>query len=428
MIPRLAIVLLLCSSVLARDWYVSIERGKGKVGTMEQPAKDLGNIVELLAPGDVVHIAAGIYLGRGECGSDVIKVPVSILGGYAPDFSSRDPWGKHRTILAGNNGSANWVATPRLHLDLNLYRQSETPAIVVDGVIIDHAGRNHYAEESRLKLVRKANPKSGANPTPDQGALVITASKTQAGAWDISVRNCVILNAAPTQGALSVAGHKDSRISLVNNLVINNTGVGIFLGSKFSPSDKKGLPAFHLENNTVLFTWKYDPIAQSYSGNAVEVDGNLSATLKGNVLAFADRFGLNNAKKARLLLQDNVITGCVVADYLEFSTAIGLDDLEDEAGLLDPASAGNLGKAISVPVDKAWSQSYASRVLVDRNAMEADIKVQATRANELRAMLGLPLQAGTVDGPESPVWLHAMELDQALACAIPYHGMGARKP
>ena len=70
----------LTTDAQARDWYVSISRGKGKKGTKEKPAKELGNIIKKLQPGDVIHIAAGVYLGRGDSGTHVITVPVSIIG------------------------------------------------------------------------------------------------------------------------------------------------------------------------------------------------------------------------------------------------------------------------------------------------------------------------------------------------------------
>lgn len=35
--------------------------------------------------------------------------------------------------------------------------------------------------------------------------------------------------------------------------------------------------------------------------------------------------------------------------------------------------------------------------------------------NEIRSIFGLPLQAGTIDGPTSPVWLPAIPMEAALA-------------
>ena len=64
------------SAAEGRDWYVCRATGKGKSGTVEKPAKDLGNIVSKLEAGDRIFLAEGVYLGRGENGHDLITVPV----------------------------------------------------------------------------------------------------------------------------------------------------------------------------------------------------------------------------------------------------------------------------------------------------------------------------------------------------------------
>ncbi|MCP4377299.1 MAG: hypothetical protein GY794_14125, partial [bacterium] len=49
------LLLLATSNVFARDFYISIERGKGKTERKKKPAKDMGNIISKLAPGDTIH-------------------------------------------------------------------------------------------------------------------------------------------------------------------------------------------------------------------------------------------------------------------------------------------------------------------------------------------------------------------------------------
>ncbi len=417
----------------AKDYYVSSARGKGKKATIENPAKDLGNIISKLKPGDTVHIASGSYMGKGGNGSDVITVPVSIIGGYDDNFKNRDPWSQYRTILSGDNMSKNWVSTPRLMIDLMKYKGKEMPAIVVDGVIIDSAGRNRYKTEKQMIIARKADPKTGHNPTPDTGGLVIRVSKTGNYSpdtkWDITVKNCVVMNNAPTQGALSVSGYAKSDIKIQNNIVINNTGTGIIAGTKYHGKGGDE-PTFLIEGNTVLFTWKYDSYVQGFSGETLKVEKGTSSIVKNNVFGFADMFGINNAAKASILLSDNIIIGNVVSDYLEFDTKINLEDLEDEAEFLHEDSGNNSVEKISIPVSKEWAQAYGDRILIDRNAVEADVKVQMTRANQIRSILGLPLQAGTVKTEESPVWLHRMSIDHAVKTGMnKYQGKyGSEKP
>ncbi len=419
----------------ARDWYVSIHRGKGKKGTKESPAKELGNIIKKLAPGDVVHMAGGVYLGKGDAGSHIITVPVSIIGGYADDFASRDPWGKHRTVLSGDNKSRNYTYRPALMIDLMKVspREGYPGKVLVDGLILDHGARNRYKTDKNWEIVRKADPATGKNPTPESGALVISASKNgmfDKTPWDITVQNNIVMNSAPTMGALSVSGYKNSTVVIRNNLVINNTGTGIYVGSKFAGSkyDAKG-PRFTIENNTVLFTWKHDPIAQSYSGNAMDFDQSVRATVRNNVLAFADRHLIYNPRSTTILLQNNVMTGNVDTAYLEFDTKIVLDELEDEPDFIHEDSEGNAARPLALAIDPNWLRLYGSRVLVDRNKAEANIQASKTRANELRGMLGMNLRAGKVAFPQSPVWLPRLSVEDAVkAGRSQHHGVGCKMP
>ena len=404
-----------CDQSHAEDYYVSAANGKGKKATREKPAKDLGNIVSKLKPGDTVHIAGGTYFGRGESGSCVIKVPVKIIGGYDESFDNRDPWGANRTIFSGVNSSDNWQMDPALMIDLMKYRERETFDIEVDGIIFDHAGRNRYADDDQAKILRMANPRSGENPSPESGGLVIRASKVLGDShWNIAVRNCVVMNTAPTQGAMSVSAHAKSQVLIENNLVINNTGTGIVVGSNYMGSDEDSRPVFDIRNNTVLFTWKHDPVAQSFSGCSFCALDNVVVTAANNVFGFADRYGINNEAKAPIQLNDNLILANWIGDYLEFDTRIDLDDIEDEAEYLHEDSEGNLAEAITLPISEQWVERYGSRILIDRNALESEIEAKESPANEIRSILGLPLQAGTVEGPEIAVWLNRMSIDDAL--------------
>ncbi|HHO55639.1 MAG TPA: hypothetical protein ENK21_04565, partial [Trueperaceae bacterium] len=55
--------LMLLSSVSARDWYISINTGKGKKGTLEAPSKDIAFIINKLEAGDRIFVAGGEYKG-----------------------------------------------------------------------------------------------------------------------------------------------------------------------------------------------------------------------------------------------------------------------------------------------------------------------------------------------------------------------------
>jgi hypothetical protein len=404
----------------ARDWYVSAAKGKGKKGTKEKPAKDLGNISSKLEAGDVIHIAGGVYTSKGDRGYDTINVPVSIYGGYDEAFEKRDPWGATRTILTGVNKTKNYKPEARLDLDLGKYTGKEMPPIVVDGLIIDQGPQNRYKTDKRLMLVRKANPKTGEMPTPDRGALRIGLGKGanfgRNDGWKVTVSNNIIMNSAPTQGALSVQAYGNSKVTIENNAVINCTGTGIYAATSYRGADNQG--QITLKNNTVAFTWKYDAYVQSFSGNGIKVDDDVIVTATGNAVILSDRFNVMKSGNEPLLLKGNFLFGGIDATYYESNgdAKIQFADLEDEAEHLHDDSGDNVTGTFKLPVSKDWAAAYGQRVLIDRNAVEADIKPQQTRANEVRSILGLNQRADDVKA-DSPVWLNQMSVDDAVAVA-----------
>ncbi len=417
--------LLLTSAVAteayARDWYVSAARGKGKKGTQKKPAKDLGNIAKRLEPGDVVHIAEGVYFGRGKRGSTTIKVPVSIIGGYSDDFSKRDPWGAHRTVFGGANPSRNYTAEPSLFIDLMKYSGPNHP-VVVDGLIIDMGYRNRYKTAEQAKLLPKANPKTGENPSPSMGALVVRVSKSEkfdrGPRWNIAVKNNIVINTYTNTGALSVSAYKGSKVTIHNNLVAQHSGHGIFVGSKYAGAD--ALPEFDIAHNTVVFSWN-SGFSQGFN---IGFDRATTAKVRNNLFAFSDIYAVWNGYKSKgITLVDNLITAGRKGDLLEFDTVIAVDEIEDEAEYLGDDTEGNVSAKIKLPVSKAFATVYGSRVVVDREKLEADIKATNSDANALRSMLGLPVRAGSVKWPKIEVFLNRLSIDDAVAIAAqPYDG------
>jgi len=325
----------------------------------------------------------------------------------------------------------NWKIGPRLGIDLMKYREKNVSPILIDGIIIDNGNRNSFKGnpspddiEKQLVIKRRANPKNGTNPTPDQSGIQVLVSKMPYNSkWDITVKNCIIMNIASSKGALHVGGYKDSIVKINNNLVINNTGIGIYADTKYH--GKANPPKFLIENNTVLFTWKYDALASSFSGVSFSANSGVDAIVKNNVFAFGDRIGIQKGGKTLLLLKDNIITGNLNTDYWETvgDAKILLKDIEDEAEYLHEDSENNISALIKIPINKTWGKLYAKRVIINRNKMEANIKATNSGANALRGMLGLPLQAGNVKGVISPVWLHRLSIkDAILAGTNQYEG------
>lgn len=408
-----AVLLALPAAAQGTTYYVSAAKGKGKKGSKDEPVRDLSVIAPNLKNGDTVLIAGGTYTGRADNGSDQIKVTCKILGGWNDEFTARDPWGAHRTILSGDNKTKNWNFNARLWFDCR--GQKEPGAIVVDGVIVDNGARNYYSKDEGLKILRKANPSTGNNATPESPGIFVDTPK----GGTALITNCIVMNTAPTggTGAIYAFGHQDATLEIRNNLVINNTGSAIDCVSCWHPKDGKGLPKFTVADNTVLFSWKYDPYA-THGGSALKMDGDTIVAATGNVFAFNDYFGVDNVKQSKnLVLKDNLFGPSLVGDYQEFSTVLTLAQTEESAQLLSSDSTGNVTGKVELQLDPKWSASFAARSVIDRNKAEADVKAKDGWQNDVRSMLGLALQ-GTDVKADSDVWLHRMAIDDAVKAGL----------
>jgi len=409
-----------------RDWYISSENGRGQQGSKEKPARDLGNIIHHLQPNDRIHIAGGTYISKGGRGSDEINVPVKIYGGYDETFSKRDPWGATKTVLTGTNEYKK-LTTPRIYIRTDQQRESNGQKssggeIVVDGIIVDNGPRNRYHKNEGLAIRRQASPSSGHNPSPESGGIVIVASKFT----NVTVQNCVVMNTAPTEGALSVRIFHGAKGLIQNNLCINNTGYGIHIRSGYTGSKPELVPEFHVVHNTSLFNWKHDAVA-SYGGDALAIDKYLTATIEKNVLGFGHMGGIYN-KGSKVMLSDNLFAGNSKYDYKEINDMMNVEYILDESTLIDFDSDGNTGQAISIPVAERWAAIYGSRVELSREKLDASVHASNSGANQLRSMLGLNLQAGgtTMD---AEIFLPKLEIEEAIpAGSLPWDGKGTQRP
>jgi hypothetical protein len=411
---------------VGRDWYISKTRGSGQLGTKEQPAKDLGNIIHHLQANDIVHIAAGVYLSRGAQGSDEINVPVQLIGGYDETFSTRDPWGAHQTIFTGTNDYKK-STDPRIYIRTDQQRESngqlsQGGTILVDGIIIDNGPRNRYHQDKGLAIRRKASPQSNQNPSPGSGGIVIVASKFT----NVAVQNCVVINTAPSEGAISVRIFQGGKGVIRNNLCLNNTGYGIHARTGYTGSDPELTPQFLISHNTALFNWKHDPIA-SYGGNALALDQYLRAKIEYNVFGFGQMGGILS-KGANLELNNNLFTGNTQYDYEERGAQMWLADILDEAMFIESSSQGNETQLIEIPMAGRWANIYASRAELSREEVDAAVSVHNSGANQLRRMLGLNLQGSSVQ-MDAEIFLPLLKLEEALPLGLNnWNGKGCLAP
>lgn len=401
-----------------KDFYISQNNGKGRLASKEKPAKDLAAIISFLEAGDRVHIAEGTYISKAGRGTDILEVPVSIIGGYSSDFQTRDPWGKHKTIFSGINDYAKSESSERLAILTNKKFRTWEGTIKIDGIIVDNGARNRYKTDATKLIVRKASGATGDAATPSTAGI-----KVRVGAMtNVEITNCVVMNCAASQGAMDVQMGRSGKAKIHNNLLVNNTGEGIYCKTLYhSKSDQS---EFEVTNNTILFSWKYDPIA-TYGGSCIMLDASVKVMAKDNVFGFGEMGGVNNVKKCmNLNLTENLFVGNGIFDYREFRSDLPLDELEDYADCLDPNSGGNFSEEIKLDINKDWAAAYFGRTKITREAVDAAVTVANSDANQLRSMFGLNLQGSTVD-MDVNVFLHQINLDDVIRLGdSTYEGKG----
>jgi len=400
-----------------KNYYIS-SNGHGRTATKDKPAKDLAAVVMKLRAGDVVHIAGGTYKSKSGRGSDVIGVSVSIIGGYSPDFSIRDPWGKYKTILTGTNDYNTGLTTARLRIN----GRAGKP-VVIDGVIIDNGSRNRYKTSKRQLLLRKASGAKGENASPETPGIKILMRGIGA---DVTVKNCIIMNTAPTQGALDIQIGKDSKAVITNNLIVNNTGEGIMAKTNWHGNTSENYATYLIENNTILFSWKHDAIA-SYGGNSLMMDTSVNITANGNIFGFGDFGGVNNIKKCEnLVLNNNNFFGHKKYDFFDIS-GMNVNDMVDYADYLK-SGEGNVSETINLPMNQKWAKLYATRKDISRASVDASSKVSNAAENQVRGILGLNKMGSSV-GTDASIWLHQMQVEDAIKLGLKqYNGKGCQKP
>ena len=245
--------LLLALPLRAADWYVCESTGSNRNdGSKESPFRNIQKAVNAASAGDVIRVAEGNYYGLLDCGNIKINKPVSIIGGYAPDFSKRDVL-KYRTFIqptATSNGSAQGQGT--IQIDV---RESGT-LVELDGLIMDRGNSVAYNAKGEGKPAGVETammcPIGTAGVGVQQEKVYTTEMAivyiSTGAKCDVHIRNCAFLN-GPNYGLLgSTFG---SEVTIENCIFVNIRLAAVELRGASSARNSKAV----LDGSTILFCW-----------------------------------------------------------------------------------------------------------------------------------------------------------------------------
>lgn len=432
--PMATMMALVSAALLAADLHVCKDTGSNENdGSKAKPFKNLEAALKKAQAGDRILVAAGNYSGLRDRGYLEVPEPVELLGGYAPDFATRDI-AKNATFIAPNNESAASGRKPLLSI-LNVPAGS---TFVLDGFILDRGDQNAYhAKEGVIEglggrlLYSSEKPANGNNTVAEP--LVCFTSKVRAKIeGDLVFRNCVFMN-----GHFGIqGGFKTGTVKILNNVFIGNTmaAIEIFgLGGKKGPKgpiEKDG----HVEiaNNTILFTWSRLKDFQDM-GYGIRIMTMVSYDIHDNLIGCNVLTGLEHTrgnKNEWVKIDRNVIflnkqaamlftePGTSAAGKME---RVQIKDIGPDLGLA--SCTGNTEKLVkALPLNKTYLESFLGARYNEQEDYDPN-----SPANVLREAFGLPKQGKLITQVSMYANRYPVADAVALFGALPETGAQAPK-
>ena len=242
-----------------KTWYVSAAGNNKNDGTSASaPLKNLQKAIDNAENGDVILVAEGNYLGTLNVGYIEIKDKyISVVGGFSPDFSERNPV-THKTYIqpTENNVSTNGA---KAVMTINA-SGNRSGIILIDGFGLDLGMENKYAaydpndprngspegcETGRIQAVGEG---LGANGTV--GGATLGHPLMQGNVEGrLVVRNCTFVNGG-YYGIQMM--NKGGDWEIYNNVFVANSYASCQVDSMNKDANVTTVDFHH---NTVLFSW-----------------------------------------------------------------------------------------------------------------------------------------------------------------------------
>jgi len=372
----LGVMLAVASTSFGADVYVK-SGGTGKGASPDDAFGELWKAVERAKIGDVIHVAAGRYNGKGGAGHFTVKVPdLTLVGGYDGTFSQRDPFKNLSILERAKDYRGDWTGLPEGIVAGD--EHADHSGLTVDGFVLDGRSRNVYSPDG-TKIELKGSYK---------GVLFQTNHK------NTKLRNSILLN--PCGSGIYCAWQGEDN-EVTNCFVLNTMFSAI--ETRSAQPDSKVL----LKNNTIAFGWNY-PTKGGSIGIFVGRQGQ--TIIENNVIALLQGEGgeggigvINGFGNEDTIMKNNLFFSCTGGFYKymdgnkdnlllwkgsEFESLNDEDDCED---FMLAESGDNREGDPGLKPDMRFATIFANFVESVPGKLNMDFM------NQWRRSVGLPLQA-----------------------------------
>ena len=427
-----ALAVLTIAPLSAADWYVSpAGKNKNAGNAPDAPLKNIPKAIQKAKPGDTIRIAAGNYSGQMGASEIIIDKPVTILGSYSPDFSSRDIV-KYTTLIQPANEKNDTKGIGLLTLKLP---NGPGPDMVIDGLVIDQSYMNSYhTVKGKPEGVETGMwlepPAKGAKDKFASAKSYSIYSETQCRyEGNIIIRNCIISN----------SGNFGINISLFKGTVkiLNNIFVACRMEScEVSCSNAKaGMVECEFANNTVLFTWSRTSEFTDM-GYGFRCLSKVTSNIHHNIFGLNVFSGVGNdkgdPKSKKIKLDNNLfflnkqsdVTAVKSPNILKLN--VGTDEFEDMEDFPGMESVdGNVALKNPGALKDAINPAYLTAFLNASYSEKTDYD-ENSPANVFRAAMGMN-KVGTIQTKVS-MYGNRYPLQDTFKLFGAMEGVGAQAP
>ena len=365
-----------------------------------------------------VKIAGGSYVGKARTGQWTfpdVQAPgatLRILGGYAEDFSTRDPFASPTILQVSENRSD---AVLRFEGKKHALRE-----LVVSGLTIDTSPSNSYGAQGN------SLHKGGSSSFPMLALGYLTTER-------LVISDNVFMNAPNSvAGPLIRAMSPEAEVRVENNVFFNNVYTWV-VGS----GGGKHIPGrYVIAGNSFVRNWPYNPdrntsnpgtieIGNKYSAARVEIRGNLFAynaggavhpqwdDTEGPKIAFLENLFYRNGQ---LFEPSSTASGAIVGKFNGSATHSVFDmiDVEDD---FNWEARGNVsmdpGLTIKVPKLKGVTYEGQARRGAPTRSADAAGSVEASSEETGSEETGSEEEGSALEG--DPASAEVDELERMMA-------------
>lgn len=229
-----------------------------------------------------------------------MKKPVTLLGGFSPDFAERNILKYQTLIQPDNNSNGTGSDHPLLRLDV------KEGAIVIDGLLFDKGESNNYhlqkgiveGVEGGVLVHPPQTAKQGMRPN----AKMPLIAGPGAGGFDgtLLIQNCLFLNGNNCAVRFQASGN----IKVFNCVFASN----VMSAMELWGGNRSQRAQLEFANNTVLFTWSRtsDMGDMGYGVRAMTL---MDYNIHHNIIGFSSFAGVDatrDEKERKLKIDDNV--------------------------------------------------------------------------------------------------------------------------